>query len=260
MIGDINGDGIDDFALAAPGRPNMSARQWVPKAGEVCVVFGKATDQPGLTSIRFDIITHPAGFTIGGCGIDDGLGQIAAAGDVNGDGIDDLMISAWNADPDGRIDAGRIYLIFGNKQIGNQGRFDLRLLDGRNGLMIDGTSAGDHLGRSMSGIGDVDGDGIADFAVSAVRANPNGNDSGIVYLVFGRSDLGAQGTLEVTTLQWPQGMILRGGAKNDYAGYSIAGGGDVNQDGLDDLLIGATHAAPGGITETGQACLIFGRR
>ena len=126
------------------------------------------------------------GFVINGIDADDQSGySVSSAGDVNGDGVDDLIIGAVAADPNGNDSAGESYVVFGQRG-GFSSSLELSTLDGSNGFVINGIDADDQAGRSVSSAAHGDGDGVDDLIIGANLADPNGNSSGESYVVFGQ--------------------------------------------------------------------------
>jgi hypothetical protein len=113
-------------------------------------------------------------------------GAVSAAGDINGDGIGDLIIGA-SADSNG-YDSGRSYVVFG-QNTPFSASLSLSSLNGSNGFRLDGAGARHRAGSSVSAAGDVNGDGFDDIIVGALGADPDGSYSyrGISYVVFGKS-------------------------------------------------------------------------
>src|SRR5262249_41713163 len=110
----------------------------------------------------------------------------ASAGDVNGDGLDDLIIGAHREDANGRVDAGAAYVIFG--KAGGLSNANLANLAPSDGFRIIGAAAGDNTGYSVSSAGDFNGDGFADILVGAPDADPNGSTrGGSVYVIYGKA-------------------------------------------------------------------------
>ncbi len=125
--------------------------------------------------------------------------SVSGAGDVNGDGIDDVIIGASSADPHNILQAGESYVVFGSLA-GFPTNLDLADLDGSNGFLINGIDAGDISGYSVSGAGDVNGDGIDDLIIGALWADPDGlSGAGESYVVFG-STTRFPSSLELATL------------------------------------------------------------
>lgn len=135
---------------------------------------------------------------------------------------------------------------------------DLSTLDGTNGFRLDGINAGDYSGRSVSGAGDLNGDGFADLIVGAFRADPTGgNNAGESYVVFGKAS-GFTAAVELASLDGADGFRLDGIDADDSSGRSVSGAGDVNGDGFADLIVGARDADPNGDSYAGESYVVFG--
>ncbi|HEX8258600.1 MAG TPA: integrin alpha, partial [Allosphingosinicella sp.] len=147
--GDINGDGYGDVIVGADAGDDGGA-----SAGEAYVIFGKAS---GFGPVDLGNI-GAAGFVIQGDAALDKAGfSVASAGDVNGDGLGDVIVGAPFGD-DGGTDAGEAYVIFG--KAGGFGTIDLTNLGETAGFVIQGDEAGDNVGHSVASAGDFNHDGI----------------------------------------------------------------------------------------------------
>ena len=183
------------------------------------------------------------------------------AGDVNGDGLGDLLIGA-DEGPNGNF-SGASYVVFG-RNTAQSGPFpaslDFSSLDGTNGFRLNGVAAGDRSGFAVSSAGDVNGDGLADLLIGAVSAGgPNGSFSGASYVVFGRNTAQSgpfPASLDLSSLDGTNGFRLNGVAADDFSGCAVSDAGDVNGDGGADLLIGA-FGGPNG-TYSGASYVVFG--
>lgn len=198
------------------------------------------------------------GFIINGIASGDLSGySVSNAGDINGDGIDDLVIGASGSGINGNV-SGQSYVVFGSSN-GFVPIINLSTLNGSNGFTINGLAAGDQLGYSVSDAGDINGDGIDDLIIGANLASPNGvSNAGRSYVIFGsRSGFGAN--FNLSKLNGSNGFIINGIALGDRSSTSVSRAGDVNGDGVDDLIIGARSASPNGET-SGQAYVVFGSR
>ncbi len=197
------------------------------------------------------------GFVINGINAFDFLGtSVSDVGDVNGDGFDDLIIGANGADPNNQSGAGASYVVFG--KLGGFGarNFDLSTLDGTNGFVINGISAFDYSGSSVSA-GDFNGDGFQDMIIGASAADPNNQTSaGASYVVFGKESSSA--SVDLSTLNGTNGFVINGINAADFSGSSVSAG-DFNGDGFDDLIIGASGADPNNQNDAGASYVIFGK-
>jgi len=224
-LGDINGDGIADLIIGAPGAdPNGS------NSGTSYVVFG-GTTLGSNGSFDLSSLDGDNGFVINGLATDDKLGfSVSGAGDINGDGIADLVIGAPDKTPTSGTSSS--YVVFGGTTIGAGGSLDLASLNGSNGFLINGITSFDQLGYSVSGAGDINGDGFDDVVIGK---RTGGNSE--AYVVFGQAG-SFEPVLDLSTLNGSNGFAITGPLRGVFAGFSVSSAGDVNGDGLDDLLLG----------------------
>jgi len=246
-FGDINGDGLDDLLVGSPkiGSPYGSGFSYV--------VFGKTTNQ----SIDVSSIDYGNG---GGFGIyalpGEILYQVSMAGDLNADGLADLVVGAYSSDtaPAG-TDAGRSFVIFGKSSIAPV--FLSTIVAGSGGFVINGQANTQQSGYSLASAGDFNGDGVADLIVGTLQ-RPANTLPGKSFVVFGKSS-GSPVDLSAVA-QGQGGLMINGAQTNDNAGANVAGIGDVNGDGLADLLIGATNGNfKDSRANSGVSYVVFGR-
>ena len=256
--GDVNGDGYDDLIIGARGADQTGNSN----AGETYLVYGGAS-APGTDGVLdLSMLNGTNGFTLTGIDTFDQSGwSVSSAGDINGDGYDDLIIGAAGANPNGNINAGETYVIYGGASApGTNGVLDLGALNGTNGFILTGIDERDRSGYSVSSAGDINGDGYDDLIIGAIYADPNGNfAAGETYIVYGGASApGTEGVLDLSGLDGTNGFILTGIDAGDRSGSSVSSAGDVNGDGYDDLIIGARRADPNGDRDAGETYIIYG--
>ena len=241
--GDINGDGYADIIIGAYlADPGTTPRT---DAGNTYVIFGSSSP-----SITVDLDSQSADITVYGRDADDNSGYVVASGDVNGDGYDDILIGAPDADPGGRLSAGETYVIFGGSSPPSTIDLSTQSAD----ITVSGDDKLDNCGQAVTS-GDVNGDGYDDIIIGAYNASPPGRKhGGETYVVFGSSP-SSPVTIDLSSES--ADITVYGEDANDYCGYAVASG-DVNGDSYDDLIIGAYRADPVGGADAGEAYVFFG--
>ncbi|MFI4882749.1 MAG: hypothetical protein ACIAQU_09210 [Phycisphaerales bacterium JB064] len=252
-VGDFNGDGHDDFLV---GRPHVEflGRE---EAGEVGVLFGPVVTD-GRATLDLNNIPEGAVQWIYGGLPGERLGlRVAAAGDVNGDGLADVLMSRRVSPLPGASQIYTMFLVYGRRAdaTGRWPAIDLAAPGIDHGVLLYHRFGG--LTEPV-GIGDVNGDGYDDLAMGARDAAPLGRpQAGLAFVVFGGPDLPT--TIDATRLDAPLATRIEGAAERDSLGWPLAGIGDFDGDGIDDLAVAANTARPrSGGYANGQTYVLFG--
>jgi hypothetical protein len=216
--GDVNKDGYGDVIVGAYQNDARGAN-----AGRAYVFFGgpKPHERPDMV--------------LSGEAAGDAFGYaVASAGDVNHDGYSDVVVGAYENSARG-AGAGRAYIFFGGARP-----------DAAPDAVLTGEAAGDRFGISVSGAGDVNGDGFGDVIVGAYQNDAGGNDAGRAYVFFGG-----------TRPDDRPDVTMTGASTGDAFGFSVAGVGDANKDGFADVAVGAYHNGAGG-KDAGRVYVYYG--
>lgn len=234
--GDLNGDGFDDMLIGAPAGNDRVP--WM--SGRVYIIFGKEQADWGKEFLLYD----SADAMYEGDGLQDLAGlSVAYIGDINNDGYDDFLVGAPYKDVKYE-DAGMAYLILGRSN--NWLQLDyLTNADASFKYEMEGSN----VGYSVAGIGDVNNDGIPDFAIGAIGRSH-------IFVIYGRTNVSWGKNFDLANAD----LILYGTYRytNEGVGWKVAGGGDLNGDGISDLIVSAIYDSEKEF-QAGKVYVLFGR-
>ncbi|NOY26517.1 MAG: hypothetical protein GXP62_11645, partial [Oligoflexia bacterium] len=231
--GDLDADGCDDLLVGSPYR-------YDPTSGSVFVYSSFLVFNCPGSGAMFE--TSADAEVYGAYGVEqysDYPGGLVGGGDANGDGYDDVLLGSESGKADPYTRTGSVWVIEGPITADS----DLFLAAAR----FDGDADGDYFGQSVGWGGDIDGDGTDDVIVGAPCVDRYGLCSGAAYLYYSP----ASGTISASSMD----AVFYGDATADHAGAGVAGAGDLDGDGYQDLLVGA-WAATGDATKSGVTYIL----
>ena len=222
--GDLDADGFDDLLIGA----------WMAGLnGKAFVFYGPLAGNLSVAN---------AGATITGVISNELLGESVGSADLNADGVPDLLIGGPRP-PLGGEDPGRAYVFFA-PVLG-------KLLSSQADVILTGEEDNDEFGTAVAGAGDVNGDGADDLIVGAHQLFRTGNGKG--YVFHGPLPAGVIPASEADAIFLGEPPVVE---EEDLFGEAVASAGDVNGDGLDDVLVAASNNNVGG-TRAGRAYLFL---
>jgi hypothetical protein len=226
-VGDVNGDGIDDIAAGAG-----HAEHYGDGCGRLYIFYGSGF-YPAQHLI--DLSVDSADLEIKGTNYESWLGISVSIGDINGDGFGDLLLGSTRADS-ALEGAGAAYCIWGRPDFPSQHFIDLAVEDAD--ITFHGEVEMAHLGHRVS-TGDMNGDGCAEMAITAYQSAHNGSTAGAAYVVAGSREF--PDTLDIDFAEEAPVLLVWGDDDDDYMIW-LSDMADINQDGLADLIVGASEA------------------
>ena len=251
-FGDVNGDGFDDMVIGSPSANSPAGFT----GGVVFVIYGSSDLPASSVDLNTDGVISAAGETrilaaTGG----QMLGHAVASGDVDGDGLDDVIIGAPNGNTQGPS-TGEVVIVYGSKTLPGT-VVDLAQTTDKTTIL--GDNLQEQTGWSVAS-GDINADGNDDVIIGAPGASPGAShQGGTVFVISGQAglrgvtiDLNTDGTIG-TALE----TRIFGDRSGDQTGSSVASG-DINGDGFDDVIIGADRANTLFTTDRGAVYVIYG--
>jgi hypothetical protein len=246
-LGDVNGDGIPDLAVGAPGDDDGDGRN----SGAVYILF---MNRDG-TVLDDQKISDEEGGLVENLVEGDAFGlSVAALGDFDGDEIPDVLVGAPLDDDGSGIDVGAFYILLLNETARVRAEYKIsETLGNFQGELHESV----WFAHGLAAIGDLDGDGVVDLAVGAPLDDDGGeNDSGAVWIVFMKSN-GTVKTQQKISDDAGGWLNFANLSPEDLFGYSISAAGDIDGDGIPDMLVGAPLDDDGGGDDVGAAWFVF---
>jgi len=227
-IGDLDGDGIQDLAVGEPRNDDGGSQN-----GAVWILFlntnGSVKTEYKINVSRFGNESELSGDRFGE--------SVANIGDLDGDGIQDLVVGEILND-DGGDDNGAVWILFLNTNGSVKDSYEINESRFGNGSELDG----DYFGNSVANIGDLDGDGIQDLAVGERRNDDGGPSNGAVWILFLNTNGSVKTEYKINESRFGNGNEFSG----DEFGASVANIGDLDGDGIQDLAVGEILNDDGG--------------
>jgi len=246
-IGDLDGNGVVDLAVGAPGDDNGDGLN----SGAVWILFlaadGTVIDQQKISDTEGGLEQNLKEGDAFGLGV-------APVGDLDGDGVPDLLVTAPLDDEGNGVDVGAFYILY----LRNDGTVHNEVkISETDGNFSGELHEGDWFGHGIAQIGDLDGDGIKDLAVGApLDDDGNDKDSGAVWIVFMAADGTVRTQQKISDLHG--GLIeFTNLSPGDLFGYDVAAAGDINGDGVVDLVVGAPFDDDGSGDNVGAIWFVF---
>lgn len=215
-VGDVDGDGLDDIAIGAPQNDDGGS-----DAGKVYLIYGSSLSPLSLPLSLSDLafvgeyLGDQAGTTIEGCG------------DINADGLEDILVAAPGSDENG-ANSGKVYLITNSAMLTTS--MSLSTMP----RYFYGETAGDEAGTGLSSINDLDGDGMKELLIGAPLNGEADFNAGKAYVYYSSEiGLGAHDLADSS-------LSYTGVESNNYVGGTVLAPGDLNNDGVKDLILGAS--------------------
>jgi hypothetical protein len=300
-LGDINADGYDDFIMGAGFATDTASSKSLENyhlTGEAFIMFGKPN---GYKNIRLKELTPDDGFRLSSIELFDAVGTgMSGIGDFNGDGVSDLVVSAYRAK--GRNndlkEVGEVYVIYGSDEPNHFSDFNLSELTPDKGFTIYGANEQSYFGAQVYGVGDVNGDGYSDIIISKfdssvildksedIQEAPDlkiDADPGSVIVLFGRPNQPED--IDLAKVESINGFELAGnylyaytlssfgyfvGPPEEGVNYKVHGEyridilakpvGDMNGDGISDILVGCGREDWSIIEKAPYAYIIYGEK